>query len=307
VSFDPPTLETVVTNVFIQDEVAMTDRVHLTLGTKLEHETFSGWGVQPTVRLMWAPANRHHIWMGASRALRTPSLADLAMRVNAVVVPGQQAPIVIGVLGNPQYRAEELVETEAGYRVELGSVAFFDVTAFRGHYNGLPTSEPLAPVFEMTPGPPHVFLGSRLQNLLQADTTGVEIAAHVSPVPRWRLDASYSSFRLTPHPDASSLDQVAATFDGHAPAHQWQVHSSVALGPRTEVDGTLFHTGTLTTLVVPAYTRADARVEVRLTGRLSAVATGRNLIDSSHAEYTSNQIVATRVPRSANVSLTWKF
>jgi len=229
------------------------------------------------------------------------------MRVNAIVVPGERAPIVIGVLGNPQYRAEELIETEAGYRLELGSVAFFDVTAFHGHYNGLPTSEPLAPVFEMTPGPPHVFLGSRLQNLLQADTAGVEIAAHASPMPGWRLDASYSTFRLTPHPDASSLDQVAPKFDGNAPAHQWQLHSSVALGPRTEIDGTLFHTGTLTKLAVPAYTRADARVEVRLTRGLSAVAAGRNLLDASHAEYTSNQIVATRVPRSANVSLLWKF
>jgi outer membrane receptor protein involved in Fe transport len=103
------------------------------------------------------------------------------------------------------------------------------------------------------------------------------------------------------------MDPVAATFDGNAPGHQWQVHSSVALGPRTEVDGSLFHTGTLANLVVPAYTRADMRVEVRLTGRLSAVAAGRNLFDSTHAEYTSNVLVATRVPRSGNVSLTWKF
>jgi iron complex outermembrane receptor protein len=307
VSFDPPSLETVVTNVFVQDEVALTDRLRLTLGTKLEHETFSGWGLQPNVRLMWTPANRQHIWMGASRALRTPSLADLVLRLNAVVVPGEPVPIIIGALGNPQYRAEELLEAEAGYRLEIGSAVFFDVTAFRGHYNGLPTSEPLAPVFETTPGPPHVFLASRLQNLLQADTTGVEIAAHVSPVPGWRVDASYSTFHLTPHPDASSMDPAAATFDGNAPDHQWQVHSSVALGPRTEVDGTLFHTGAITSLVVPAYTRADVRVEVRLTGRLSAVAAGRNLFDSTHAEYTSNVLVATRVPRSANVSLTWKF
>jgi len=307
VSFDPPSLETVVTNVFVQDEVTVTDRVHLTLGTKLEHDTFAGWGLQPTARLMWTPATRHHVWIGTSRALRTPRLADLMVRVNAVVVPGGQGPTIIGTLGNPQYEAEELFETEAGYRLEIGSSVFFDVTAFRGHYNGLPTSEPLAPVFETTPGPPHVFVATRLQNLLQADTAGVEIAAHASPVPGWRLDASYSTFHLTPHPDASSLDQVAAKYDGNAPAHQWQLHSSVALGPRTEIDGTVFHAGTLTNLVVPAYTRADARVEVRLTGRLSAIAAGRNLFDSSHAEYTSNQIVATRVPRSATVSLSWTF
>jgi iron complex outermembrane receptor protein len=307
VSFSPSTLDAVVANVFVQDEVALTERVHVTLGTKLEHDTFSGWGLQPTARVMWAPANGQHLWVAASRALRTPSLANLAMRVNGIVIPGELAPIVVGVLGNPGYRAEELLDIEGGYRAEIGSVAFVDVTAFRGHYSGLQTIEPLAPAFETTPGPPHIFMGSRLENLLQTDTAGIEIAAHVSPMPAWRVDASYSTFRLTPHPDASSLDAVAAKFDGNAPAQQWQVHSNVGLGSRTEVDGMLFHAGALTNLVVPAYTRADVRVQVRLTGRLSAVANGRNLLDSTHGEYSSNTVVATRVPRSGNIQLVWKY
>jgi iron complex outermembrane receptor protein len=307
VSFDPPTLNTVVASVFAQDEVALTGRLHLTLGSKFEHDTFSGWGLQPTVRLMWAPAPSHHLWVAASRALRTPSLRELAVRVNAVVVPGPGAPIVIGSLGNPEYQGEALLDTEAGYRVEIGSTLFVDVTAFRGRYKGLPTQEPLAPVFEMTPGAPHVFMGSRLENRLQADTRGVEIAAHVTPVPAWRMDASYSSFHLTPHLDAASRDPRAAAFDGNAPAHQWQLGSSVWLGRRTEVNGTLFHVGTLSLLAVPAYTRADARVQVKLTGQLSVVAAGTNLLDSTHAEYASNVMIATRVPRGANIQLVWKY
>jgi outer membrane receptor protein involved in Fe transport len=106
---------------------------------------------------------------------------------------------VIGFLGNPDYKNEELLDTEAGYRLELGSTVSLDVAAFRGHYNGLTTNEPLAPVFETTPGPPHLFIARRYENRLQADTSGVEIAAHVTPVSAWRVDASYSGFRLTPH------------------------------------------------------------------------------------------------------------
>jgi hypothetical protein len=135
----------------------------------------------------------------------------------------------------------------------------------------------------------------------------VEISAHVSPVPSWRTDASYSTFHLTPHPSASSRDPNAAAFDGNAPAHQWQVHSRLGLGARTEVDATLFHVGTLTNLAVPAYTRADARVEVIVTRRLSAVAAGANLFRSTHAEYASNVLVATRVPRSVSVQLVWSL
>src|SRR6185436_7210946 len=108
-----------------------------------------------------APATGHHVWAKASRALRTPSLADLAMRVNAVVVPGQGPPLVIGFLGNPDYKAESLVDVEAGYRAEVGSAAYIDVTAFRGQYKKLRTNEPLPPAIEMTSGGPQVFVGGR--------------------------------------------------------------------------------------------------------------------------------------------------
>jgi iron complex outermembrane receptor protein len=296
-----------VTNVFAQDEIALGAQVRVTFGAKLERDTFAGWGLQPTTRIMWDPSPRHHVWAAASRALRTPSRLNLAARVNVAAVPARPVPILIGIIGNPAYQTEELLDTEAGYRLVLGSKASFDAATFRGHYTGLTTNEPQAPVFETTPGPPHLFIATRYENLLQADTIGVEIATHVTPAPNWRVDASYSGFRLTPHPDATSRDKAAVTFDGNAPAHQWQLHSSVWLGPRTEVDAGLFRTGALRSLGVPAYTRADARVEVRLTGRLSAVAAARNLFDPAHAEFVALAVGSTQVPRSADIQLVWRL
>ncbi len=307
VSFDPPQFDSTVASLFVQDEVALTQKVRLTLGTKLERATLSGWDVEPTARIMWAPAKGQHVWAAASRALRTPSLADLAMHVNAVVVPNAGLPVVVGFRGNPAYKAEALVDVEAGYRAEIGSAAFIDLTTFRGHYANLPTNEPRPPAFETTPGPPHIFAGGQFENLMSADTTGVEIAAHLSPVPAWRLDASYSAFQLTPHVDPSSLDPLAPGKDGNAPGMQWQLHSNFALGARTEIDGALFHTGRLRTIDVPAYTRADVRVQFTLTPHLSAVAAGKNLLDSAHAEFQSSYVVASKIPRSMNVQLIWRY
>jgi outer membrane receptor protein involved in Fe transport len=243
--------------------------------------------------------------MGASRALRTPAPTDTSVRINAIVLPGD-LPLVIGVVGNPDYQAEVFVDVEGGYRVQIGSVASIDVTTFRGRYTGLPTNEPLAPVFEATPGPPHIFAGARLENRLQADTAGVELAARVTPAPGWRIDGSYSTFRLTPHLDAGSQADASA-IDGNAPTRQWLVHSSIDVGRRTQIDGTLFHAGRLRNVAVPAYTRADARVEFMLTGRLSLSAVGKNLFAATHAEYASEQVLATRIPRSANLQLVWKY
>ena len=58
---------------------------------------------------------------------------------------------------------------------------------------------------------------------------------------------------------------------------------------------------------MPAYTRADARVEVRLTGRLSAIAAARNLFDAAHPEFVSLAVGSTQVPRSADIQLVWRF
>ncbi len=306
IALTPPDSRNAIVNLFAQDEIALAGRLHVTLGSKLERDTVSGWNVQPTARLMWQPAPHQHVWFAASRALRTPSNTDLALRINIAVIPGPGAPIVLAVLGNPNYQAEVFQDAEAGYRLELASTLSIDVTAFRGHYTALPTNEPLAPVFEAAPGPPHLVVATQFDNLLQADTAGLEVAARFAPVPAWRLDASYSHFRLTPHPDPSSRDTAAATFGGTAPAHQWQLHSAATLGPRTEIDAALFRTGALRTLDVPAYTRADVRVEVKLTGQFSAVATARNLLDPSHAEYVTGSVTSTQVPRSASIDLVWR-
>ena len=74
----------------------------------------------------------------------------------------------------------------------------------------------------------------------------------------------------------SSLTGVAANArsDGYAPAHQWQLHSSVWVGPRVQLDAGLYYVGRLQELGVPSYARADARVELRLSKRLALVGVG---------------------------------
>jgi iron complex outermembrane receptor protein len=306
VAFEPPVAHAAVTSMFAQDDIALAKSFKLSLGSKFEHDTLSGWGLQPTARLMWAPAPNHHLWLAASRALRTPSLADVFVTVRAIAIPGPLTT-VIGTVGNPDYKAEALNDLEAGYRVELGSSVTFDTTVFRGRYKGLASAEPLAPVVISAGGSPYLFVAKMAQNTLRADTSGVEIAAHMTPTPAWRLDASYSAFRLTARPDAASQDPRSALNNGRAPAHQWQVHSAVRVHPRIEANAALFRTGALRTLDVPAYTRADARIEVTLTKHLSAIGVGSNLFRSAHAEYASDQIVVRGIPRSFNLQLVWKY
>jgi hypothetical protein len=82
----------------------------------------------------------------------------------------------------------------------------------------------------------------------------------------------------------------------------------VSLGPRVQADVQLFYVGSLRELGIGSYTRADARIEWKLTGPLAIAVQGQNLLSPAHAEFATgdNTLLTTRVPRSAALRLTWR-
>jgi len=57
---------------FIQDQIALIhDRLMLTLGSKFEHNSFSGFEAQPNARLVYSPNAWNRVWTAVSRAVRT--------------------------------------------------------------------------------------------------------------------------------------------------------------------------------------------------------------------------------------------
>ncbi len=308
-SIIPSQVTETVVNAFAQDEISLGSRVRLTLGTKVERDSYVGWGVQPTARVMWSFARQQHAWAAVSRALHTPSLGDVSVRNNYTSFVGAGGlPVVVGALGNPDLRPEEVVTTEGGYRLEIGSVASIDVAGFIGRYDNLKTSEPLTPRLELIPAPAHLFIPVQFGNLLKATSSGVEIGGHLRPASWWRVDGSYSTFHLTPHLSPASHDANAASYDGNAPRAQWQARSAFTIARGVELDVMLFHVGALPRLIIPAYTRADARVDVPLTRGLSVSVVGQNLFDPSHAEFAGQGAIVspTLVPRSASINLGWR-
>jgi iron complex outermembrane receptor protein len=294
-------------SAFIHDDIALPGNVSLSLGGKTEHDGVAGWGVSPSARVLWRPAPTQRIWAAVSRARRTPSATDRAL---TFVTPVQVAGMTIlgGYVGNPDYRHETLVEAELGYRLRFGAAAV-EAALFQGAYRELPTSEPVGPVFVPTPAPGFVMFANQSANLMSARTRGAEVNASWTPARVWRLTGSYSFLALTPRPDPTSRDTHALLVDGHAPRHQWQVHSLATLTPRLEFDLGVYHAGRLAVLAVPAYTRLDVRVEYKLSERLALVGLGRNLVDARHPEFSGarSAFVASTIPRSGHLMLRWGF
>ena len=99
---------------FAQDEIALRDRLHLTVGAKLEHNPYTDFEFQPSVRLAWKATDRQTLWSAVSRAVRTPSRLDRDL----VFLPGKD------------FHSEELVAYELGYRTQPAERLSLSIAAF---------------------------------------------------------------------------------------------------------------------------------------------------------------------------------
>jgi iron complex outermembrane receptor protein len=307
-SLVPPDDRSSLVTAFIQDEIAlMGDRLAVILGSQVQYDSDSGAGVQPTARAVWKGFPHQRLWAATSRALRTPSLIDRKVKADLPPTPGPGGlPLLVTVLGNPAARTEQLIDTEVGYRLSIGSSASIDVTGFAGRYVHLQTSEPSAPIVRFVPSP-QIQVTTTFGNELEATTRGLEVVGLWQPTPVWRLDGTYTTFHLKPKLSATSRDPNAALEDGNAPRVQWRARSSFSPSTRATVDIVIFHAGPLDRIGIPAYTRTDLTAEWRFTNRLSAMVIGRNLFDAAHAEFGATLVQATQVARSASIRMRWIF
>lgn len=296
-----------VLSAFVSDEITLSPTVTATLGAKVEHDSVTGAGLLPSAQVLWRVTGHQRLWASLARARRTPALTDRLLRYYFGSMPTAQGNIILGFSGNPDFRAETLTQGTLGYRLHLGSTASLDVVGFYGHYNGLATNEPLAPVFVTDPAPGHVLVALHPENRMDATTRGLELSADWTPAPAWRLHGSYSLLGFDPRVDPASGDLDAHLSDGNAPRAQWQAHAAFRPRGALRLDASVYRVGALHRLGVPAYTRADARVEYQIARHLSASVAAQNLLDRSHAEFTGITFGSSRVPRSWHAALRWNF
>ena len=93
--------------------MTLTAHVRATLGSKFEHDSGSGWDMQPTARIIWdvGPSGQH-LWASVSHALRTPAPYDTSLQISAPLPPVNGVPAQLSVSGNPDYPTERLDDVE---------------------------------------------------------------------------------------------------------------------------------------------------------------------------------------------------
>lgn len=291
---------------FLQSDWGLVgDRLRLTLGTKVEHNDYTGFEVQPNGRLAWAANDAHHIWLSVARATRTPSRIENDIRlIQQVISPDapqnfSPLPIAFTVFGDRSVESEKLLALELGYRL-VGNERFsLDVATFYNIYDRLLAPELSGqPVPNLFAVPPHIVASARIGNAVDGRTYGFEISHDWHLHERLHLQTNYSHLQMDLDVSASPL---AAIEEGNSPVHQWSLFANSILTRELEFDVWGRYVSRLEGGGVPSYATLDMRLGWQPTQRVGLSLVGQNLLDAQHGEFIDQTFATqpTQIQRSA--------
>lgn len=88
INFLPAERDSQLYSAFVHDEIALVpEYLSLILGSRFEHNRYSGFEIQPNGRLLWTPDPHHTVWASVSRAVRTPSRGEQDILYRQSVIP----------------------------------------------------------------------------------------------------------------------------------------------------------------------------------------------------------------------------
>ncbi|MDB6028316.1 MAG: ligand-gated TonB-dependent outer rane channel [Verrucomicrobiales bacterium] len=284
-------------NAFVQDEIELQpEHWSLTIGTKLEHNDFTGVEVQPSARILWAPLERHAIWASVSRAVRTPSRAEDDVTLNPAGVP----PGFATIHGNRNFDSEKLIAYELGYRVQPHKRITFDLAGFYNDYDDLRSFERTGTMFQ-----------SVAANNLFGETYGFEASSTLQALDRWRLTAGYTFLNTQLHKRHGSTDTMSEVAERMSPQNQISLRSSINLPGHVEFDQFLRYVDSIvvSSSGIPSYWSLDLRLGWKPNPHWEFSVVGQNLLAPSHPEFYPTFVSSqrTEVERGVYGKITVRF
>jgi len=302
-------------SAFAQDEISLLDkRVQVTLGSKLEHNDFTGFEVEPNARVLLNITHNQSVWTAVSRAVRTPALTEEGLQLNSVVIPpggpGNPTPLpaMVSVFGSNQFKSEDMLAYEVGYRVQVTSNLSADIATFYNNYTHLRTAEPGVPFVEVDPTPVHLIVPLTADNKMSGGTYGTELYADWRALPKWKLSGSYSYLKMNIRKNADSLDPTADDPGLSSPHNQFYVRSSLDVFKHLEHDVIVRYVDQLPGLNVPSYYSLDTHFSYRMPAGIELSVGSENLLNRRHLEFAPDFINTspTEVRRTIYGSITWR-
>jgi len=300
-SMDPLDLNQSLWSAFIQDQIQLApDLLTFTVGSKFEHNDFTGLEIQPSLRLMFTPLRQLSLWTAVSRAVRVPSRLELHGRISdQLLLPAvdPNVPVIVNTQGNAELDTEKLTAYEFGLRLMPTPSLWFDVAMFYNDYDDLIGLE------QISGTPPTGPYDLAYANNASGRAYGVEVAADWQVMPNWRLGGAYTYLNTQIDKNLVADPNIAELVSqGVNPRNVFSIRSFLFVTPQIDFDVSLRFVGNLPERNIDSYTVMDARLAWRPFPKLELSLVGQNLLEEGHAEFSTLE-----VQRSVYGKIDWHF
>ena len=297
-------------SAFIQDDISLVDeRWWLTLGTKLEHNDYTGYEFQPNIRLRWRPAPSHMIWGAVSRAARTPSRSERNTFIVLSLIDEGPPPVALILEGSDDFDSEKLTAYELGYRFDPSPHFNVDVNLFYNEYDDLRTFE-----FVRAETAPPPISGSGViysaGNKGYGKTYGFELSTYWRTIDnQWRVRGNYSFLDIDLKARSGSSDIFIEKSGGLSPEQQLNVLTSYRLQKNLRLNIFGRYVSELATDDIDEYYDIDMGLQWQLDQDIELSIIGRNLLNDDHQEGQPSYFITTTtaVERELYLKLLWNF
>ena len=278
ISFNNPNSSEILYNFFIQDKIKLlNNKLNITVGSKFEHNKYTGLEYLPSGRIAWLPSNHNTLWASITRSIRTPSKAEDDMQY-FVLKPTQDSKLYRWV-GSSDFNSEKVISYEVGYRTQLYKSLLIDTTLFYNKYNNLKSYEYDGSL---------LYTDNYSANKANGKIYGGEVSIDWKLSNKWQLLSSYSYLKLVLDKDSDSSDTFIEDDEGSAPRHMFNIRSHYNITQALELDNILYYMDQLPNITddgIDSYIRFDTVINwTRYDGKISFSLVGQNLFDNKHQE-----------------------
>ena len=295
--FSPTILNQSLFSAFAQDDVTLEDNLFLTVGSKVEHNDYTGVEVEPNIRLRWDLSPRQMLWASVSRAVRAPSRVD-----RNESEPASPSPLIL-IEGSADFTSETVIAYELGYRAKIGTKADVSLSTFYNVYDDV----------RSTSTTPVTVLPFHFANDLYGDTYGLELSGSYQVLDWWQLRGGYDLLEEHISVKPGQIDINDALNETSDPEHQFSVSSlmnlphELSLTSRLRWVDVLHNNNGAAVGTVPAYFELNARFAWQCSKACELSIVGQNLLHAHHPEYGFPGPTREEIERSVYAKAAWNF
>lgn len=301
-SFSPQQRRNNLYSIFIQDKITLAPQSwFLTLGSKFEHNDFSGLEIQPNIRTQWHITNDQSIWAAVSHAVRTPTPIEEDLTSTLATANG----VRVAFVPNNHFKSEELIAYEVGYRNQLTDTSSLDVATFYNDYENLTTTSIQAPLLVNNGVDPiHFLIPVMFTNNMKGKTSGFEAAFNWLPSSNVKVASQYTYL----HMSLDALDPEQEGAEKIYPKHQAGINIFWNINNHWTLDTSVHYVDKIAAFELDAYVGLNVNLGRKLSENLYFNLVGQNITDPSHREFGSPaDINMGEIERSIYGKLKWQF